>query len=143
MRIRTTVIGFPLDGACVLITMENQAVTPSFRDDTCRHRAGQDKKSHPDKSGPERRGRQLTTLCHTVEPLERATSDAMLIADLAPRKTGVCLHQTGQKEGWSSFPGSLLPGQAPGHRTWDSLQATSFADWLLPWLSAKTHTPPH
>lgn len=42
------------------------------------------KKFHLDKSVPERGGRQLTLLPHNVEPLEKATLNALLIADLAP-----------------------------------------------------------
>lgn len=34
-----------------------------------------------------------------VEPLEKATLNATLFADLAPAKAAVCLHQTGQKGG--------------------------------------------
>lgn len=72
------------DGPCALIATGKRAVTPSFGDDTCRHRAGEDKKFHPDKSGPERGGRKLTR-------------NALLFADLAPRKTAVCLHQREQE----------------------------------------------
>lgn len=103
--------------------MENQAVAPSFKDDTCRHRAGKDKKFHPDKSGPKRGGGQLAPLCHTVEPLEKATSDALLFADFAPRKTAVCRHQTGQKEGLVPLP--RQPATRPGAGTQDLGQFAS------------------
>lgn len=103
----------------------------------------QGKKFHPTKSGPERGGRPLTTLSHNVEPLEKATSNALLFADLAPRKTAVCLHQTGQKGGpGPASQAACHEARRPGHRTWDDSQATSLTDWLLTWLSAKTHTPP-
>lgn len=141
---RTMVVGFPLDGSCVLITKGNQAVTPSFRDDTCRHRAGKDKKFHPDKSGPERGGRRLTALWHSMEPREKATSNALLFADLAPRKTAVCLSPPDRAEGGLDPASQAACHQARRRDTgpaWDNLQATSLADWLLAWLSAKAHAP--
>lgn len=85
-------------------------------------------------------GGSLPSQLINVEPLEKATMNT-LFTDLAPRKTTVCLHQPGQKEGLGpASQAACHEARRLGHRTWDNLQAMSLTDWLLAWLFAKTHT---
>lgn len=88
-----------------------------------------------------KQGSLPSCLAH-VEPLEKATLNALLFADRVPAKTAVCLHQTGQKRrpGPASQAACHEAGR-PGHETQDGLQAIGLTDGLLARLCAKSHAP--
>ena len=64
---------------------------------------------------------------------------AALFADPAPAKTAVYLHQTAALGPASQA--ACHEAKRPRPRTQDSVQAPGLTDWLLAWLSAKTHAP--
>lgn len=77
-----------------------------------------------------------------VEPLEKATLNAVLFADLVPAKTAVCLRQTGQKGRLGPAPQAAChEARRLGHKTRDDLQTISLTDRLLACLCANPHAP--
>lgn len=68
----------------------------------------------------------------SVEPLEKATLNAMLFADLAPAKAAVCLHQTGQKGGLGpASQAACHEARRLGHRIQDPGQFASTEPYRL------------